>query len=211
MPRKYLGLPTWFCASRHTGTTPKLFTLKANNRILTLSVLLVDKIAQLASPMPYESKEEGLASPYQIVETFFEWQKLAFSQSFSRPVYNDQSTIEAFWHTLVADLGISMSTWANPSMEYNYKHFYSKFRMARRGFYNGDAIPDAEKKYRSGLGLVHGMLDPDFKAFYNATIYAWGYQFGILEKSRWFYLVPQYSNVDDKIYVIKGLNVPFVI
>lgn len=211
LPGKYLGLPTWFRASGRTGTIPKPFTLKANDKILTLSVLLVDKIAQLASPMPHESKGTGLASPYQTVETFFEWQKLALSQSFALRVYNDQSTTEAFWRTLVADLGVPMSTRADPSMEYNYKHLYSKFRMARRGFFDSDAIPDAEKKYRSGLGLVYGMLDPDFKAFYHATVYSWSYRFGILEKLRWFCLVPQHSDVGDKICVIKGLNVPFVI
>ncbi|KAH6682463.1 heterokaryon incompatibility protein-domain-containing protein [Halenospora varia] len=215
LPSKYLASPSWFRAAgvRDSSTQPAGFSISDDNTTIDVIASIVCSIAKLGSAMPAEAEtDQELEILEQKACVYEEWREMIRDAEFRAPVYEGQSIEEAFWRTLVVDSGEPMTERADQSMEFNYKHFYSKLRFARRGFFK-DMLDDpvVARKYSGGLCMMFGLQDPYFKAFYRASTHVRGYRFGILDSMGWFCLVPESAEEGDSIYVIKGLDVPFVV
>lgn len=168
-------------------------------------------------PLSTEYVGEELEYLHRVAEVFREWQTFALnSPGFTIPVYENQSKEEAFWRTVVvdSDIATSMQNRAPETLHYNYEHFYSKLRMAQRGFFDDCVVglsAEELEKTRLGLGMIMGLQDPDFKIFYQSSMFGRAYCFVTVEPMGWFGLVPRSTCVGDEVIVIQGLNVPFVV
>jgi hypothetical protein len=215
-PNLSSGYP-WYQASGKV-TKPSQVKVSDNGLSITIPAAFVANIGALGERMPLGKADDRSSdihdSAQRQAEVFEQWRNFALNADLPRSKTQPygQTLEEAFWRTLVCDLDESTGAPADPSFQYNYKHFYSKLKSARRGLYNNQ-VPWLEDPLAvsGGLAMTFGMSDPDAKTFWLATVKVLGSRLAIMKSLGWFGIVPDNTRVGDFVCIFEGGKVPFVV
>jgi hypothetical protein len=217
-PDFYVSEGKWYSAS---GKDTSAVNIEVSSDCSTITVdgLLCGWVEDISAYLPSPSEatdlegDETMESLHNITEVATEWRKFALNCDSALegiPTY-DHHPEEAFWRTMIADLDDEGYQTAPRDLYYNYKHFLSKIKFANRGFFDPANAGSEVLKIRGAFAIMSGLLDPEFKRFYNLFRKAFGQRLAVLKPAGWLALVPKTTRKDDSIYIFEGAKVPFIV